>query len=214
MEASLHSVSVAIDPWADLLSNSPTLNLASYAGCTGLDLELNEVLLSKFSQPEDKNLFALLPYAYGASFMSPYWSRSTSFIPSLEAFTGNEHCIALAISKYFACFCNYNSNSEVSLTSSLNKKSIADMSEIYLELSSNVLLSMKLKDNEFSSYPLRGFACILELFTKLCVEVDRSVLEEYFPYSLLHSCHMDISLGKLKQNDNITSGINSMINAV
>ncbi len=217
MQSALDNIVNSVDPWTDKAAVAPLFSMAYDAGCQGvIDLELCDILSNRVQSYDDKLLFSLLPYAYGASFISSFWNRNSSYVPSLDAFTSNQHCIALTISRMLMSYSGISipASTDPSVMSAITRKAFRDAADVFLEISSNVILHMKMKESEFASYPIRGMACILELFTKLCPLVDRSMLEIYLPYAFLHTCYMDIALGKLKFSDNISSGITAVVNAV
>ena len=49
--------------------------------------------------------------------------------------------------------------------------------------------------------PIAAMATTLEDFVLLCPVISRATLEQYYPYSLLHSSLTDLALGKTTELD-------------
>lgn len=222
INSSLEVVSKSIEIWEDIASLEQLLVLSS--GTSALDT-LEDIdpcfvhsLRNKFFAPtttgeENKGLFELLPAALGSIFMASYWgsSRECQYLLAIETFTGNQHCIILTayqllLSVSLIC------HSQTPKANILNKVQVS--LQDYLEISSNILLHMRTKESDYADRPVRPMALLLELFVDLGANhISRSDLEQFFPYSLIHSSRMDISMGRIKYSDNITTGINNIVSA-
>lgn len=168
----------------------------------------------------------LLPIAYAAAFMSPYWTSNGNYLPAYEAFRGNQHCLALTISKFLTCFIESSSSTIEGRPASMPKRkmtladngsalsvALRDAADTFLELSANVILSMRINEESYIDRTLRPMSNILELFVRYFPLMDRHCLEKYLPYSYIHACQMDISMGKVKGSDNITPGAQMVLTA-
>ena len=158
--------------------------------------------------------------------MSPYWTTNGNFLPAYEAFRGNQHCLALTISKFLICFIESTSGTNEGRPASLPKRkmtiadngsslsvALRDAADTFLELSANVILSMRINEESYIDRTLRPMSNILELFVKYFPLMDRHCLEKYLPYSYIHACQMDIAMGKIKGSDNLESGAQMVLTA-
>lgn len=219
-------MSAALKPWIHQNITSPVFSLAYDAGVLGdVDLSLALALRPIVQSTEDRKLFTLLPVAYAASFMSSYWTSNGHFLPAFEAFKGNQHTLALTISKFFLCFIETISGAAEGRPASMPRhhKTLADgestygialreAADTFLELSSNVILAMRISENEYSDRHIRPMSNILELFIRHFPLLDRHSLEKYFPYAHIHSSQMDIAMGKIRAADNLLKGMNQALN--
>jgi hypothetical protein len=202
--------------------------MATEAGiATASDTALAQALRPLISTPEDKTLFTLLPVAFASAFMSPYWTTNGNYLSAFEAFRGNQHCLALTISKFFTTFIESSSGSNEGRPSSMprRKMTIADngstlsvalreAADTFLELSSNVILAMRIhEESSYMDRTLRPMSAILELFVRFFPLMDRHCLEKYLPYAHIHANQMDIAMGKIKGSDNINHGVQMILTA-
>lgn len=227
LHASLTSLSASIRPWILQSVTTPLLSLASDAGIlTPSDTTLAQVLRPFVNTPEEKRLFTLLPVAYAAAFMSPYWTSNGNFLPAFEAFRGNQHCLALTISKFLICFIESSSGITEGRPASMPKRkmTIADngstlsvalreAADTFLELSANVILAMRIQEEEYMDRTIRPMSNILELFIRYFPLMDRHCLEKYLPYAHIHTSQMDIAMGKIKGADSLANGIHMVMTA-
>jgi hypothetical protein len=82
---------------------------------------------------------------------------------------------------------------------------IKSMAILFIKLSVNILLGMlSAAENtvnpnlgvKFASRPLRPMCLLLDQFLNDCEILDRSCLESFIPYTLLHSSLVDATLGQ------------------
>jgi hypothetical protein len=204
--------------------------MATEAGIsTPSDTALAQALRPLVATPEEKNLFTLLPVAFASAFMSPYWTSNGNYLPAFEAFRGNQHCLALTIAKFLTSFVDTSSPlTNESRPSSMprRKMTLADngstlsvalreAADTFLELSSNVILAMRIHEETggYMDRTLRPMSAILELFVRSFPLMDRHCLEKYFPYAHIHANQMDIAMGKIKGSDNINHGVQMILTA-
>ena len=219
------TVTAALKPWVRQEVTAPVFSMAYDAGVLGeVDLALALAVRPIVHTAEDKKLFTLLPVAYAASFMSSYWTSNGHFMPSFEAFRGNQHCLALTISKFFLCFVESISGAAEGRPVSMRRRAqtlqdgdstygvaLREAADTFLELSSNVILAMRIAENEYADRHLRPMSNILELFIKHFPLLDRHSLEKYFPYAHIHSSQMDIAMGKIRAADSLSKGMNTAL---
>lgn len=227
LHASLTSLTESIRPWILQNVTAPLTSISTEAGIsTASDTALAQALRPLVSTHEEKSLFTLLPVAYAASFMSPYWTTNGNYLPAFEAFRGNQHCLALTISKFLTSFIESSSSSTEGRPVSMprRKMTIADngstlsvalreAADTFLELSSNVILAMRIQEDQYMDRTLRPMSNILELFVRFFPLMDRHCLEKYFPYAHIHASQMDIAMGKMKGSDNIAPGVQMVLTA-
>jgi hypothetical protein len=201
--------------------------MATEAGVlTPSDTALAQALRPLAATPEERSLFTLLPVAYASAFMSPYWTTNGNYLPAFEAFRGNQHCLALTISKFLTSFIESSSSSSEGRPVSMprRKMTLADngstlsvalreAADTFLELSSNVILAMRIHEESYMDRTLRPMSNILELFVRYFPLMDRHCLEKYFPYAHIHASQMDIAMGKIKGSDNINPGAHMVLTA-
>jgi hypothetical protein len=225
INSSLTTVTASLKPWVHQNVTSPVYALAYDAGVLGeVDLSLAMAIRPIIQSSEDRKLFTLLPVAYAASFMSSYWTNNGNFMPAFEAFKGNQHTLALTISKFFLCFVESISGVAEGRPASLprRKKTLADgnssygialreAADTFLELSSNVILSMRISEQEYADRQIRPISNILELFIRHFPLLDRHALEKYFPYAHIHSSQMDIAMGKIRASDSLARGMSNAL---
>ena len=62
---------------------------------------------------------------------------------------------------------------------------------------------MKIEENDraYQEFPLRSMFVFLERLIQGSDHLDRSVLEECFPYPLLKQSYVDMSLGRFRSSD-------------
>ena len=202
--------------------------MATEAGVlTPADTALAQALRPLVATQEERSLLTLLPVAYASAFMSPYWTTNGNFLPAFEAFRGNQHCLALTISKFLISFIESNSSSSEGRPVSMprRKMTLADngsslsvalreAADTFLELSANVILAMRINEENYMDRTLRPMSNILELFIRYFPLMDRHCLEKYFPYAHIHASQMDIAMGKIKGSDNINPGAQMVLSAV
>jgi len=224
---SLGTLTSAVKPFILQDVTTPLYSIAFDAGVmTEADLSLAQAIRPLVSSAEDKKIFTLLPVAYAACFMSPYWQANGQYLPAFEAFKGNQHTLALTISKFFLCFIESSSGEGEGRPASLPRRrmtitdggstyasSLREAADTFLELSANVILSMRINEAEFSDRHLRPMSNILEAFIRNFPLMDRHCLEKYFPYAHIHASQMDIAMGRIKGTDSLTQGMQMIMNA-
>ncbi|CAN0212276.1 unnamed protein product [Scytosiphon promiscuus] len=134
----------------------------------------------------DTPVWSLLPYAFAASFSSESW-RKCEYVSRLGVFKNNEHVIVTTIIDLTKAFFG----GELAVERALKE---------YVKTASFVLLRLKMRHH----YATEGssaaggfkFFCMyafLDKFVEQCPQVDRSVLEEFIPYALMHAGYLDMS---------------------
>lgn len=195
-----------LNAWQKPSLCAPVFAMAHDVGvATKDDLCLAEQLSSCVTSSDDLRVFALLPIAFAATLMSPYWSGAATFVQDVEGFSGNQHALALAVAKLIVCFIGGHRDNSSSI------EAIKTAAETFIELSANAILTMRTKETDFSDRPLRPMVAILELFMQYCPGVNQQMLEAFFPYSLIHASYMDIALGKQKSTDSMQAAMATII---
>jgi hypothetical protein len=117
----------AIDVWPDQLFASSLSCLATDLGIlsSNFDLSLTASIFKFGFTAEEIELLRLFPVAAACSFFSSKWSKA-EYIPELEAFANNEHCMQFAYAKLFLAF--------FSITTTYSR--IADESQLFFDKSS------------------------------------------------------------------------------
>jgi hypothetical protein len=77
--------------------------------------------------------------------------------------------------------------------------------KVYVEFSASVLLSFKGEElGNHDKLPIGAMFTTLEFFVKMSPLLTWSELEATVPYGIIHTCRMDIGLGKLRGADVVT----------
>ena len=212
LKSSVASIAASVSPWESRHIATPLYSLAFDAGVVpGVDLSLIASLSPLIHTSEDRENFALLPVAFASCFALPYWTQNSIFLPEFGAFRGNQHCLALTMSKFILCFTDPAASSFPAAL-----KSNADS---FLELSANTILSMRDQDSSpspspsFNTHPVRAYTNILELFLRHCPLMDHYSLEKFLPYAFVHASQMEISMGQVKGADSLSAGMGRVIRA-
>lgn len=159
------------------------------------DARLREVVQRELNPRADQQVVELLPFAFAALLTAEQWT-ATFFLPGFDVFTLNEHVIAVTIRKLLVA-----TQPAAPLREAGGGRLGAAFKD-YMKCASFVLLRMKMLEEEvFAAYPLRAMVLLLESFVRECPFLERSMLEDFMPYSILHNSYMDISLGKQKADD-------------
>jgi hypothetical protein len=155
---------------------------------------------------QDIRVFDMLPATFAAMLAAPQWA-SASYVMSLEAFGGNEHCTMLALARLIEFY----STSIAAGTGEAGETQIyARRAAIrFIEISAHVLTMQRIFEGEESNRdkPLRPMSALLEHFVLYSPLVTRGDLERAFPYALLHDSQVDIAMGKLRFQDSIVRGL-------
>jgi len=206
LKSSVESIASSVDPWVERDVSTPLFSLIFDAGVIpDVDLALVASLAPLRQTPEDINNLSLLHVAFAACLVTPYWTQNSVFLPEFGAFRGNQHCIALTMSKFILCFTDLDES-----TFSSAVKSNADS---FVELSASVILSMRDSKSAFNNHPVRAYTNILELFLQSCPLMDHYALEKYLPYAFVHASQMEIAMGQVKGADSLNAGMNRVIRA-
>uniref|UniRef100_A0A7S1XR57 CYRIA/CYRIB Rac1 binding domain-containing protein n=1 Tax=Phaeomonas parva TaxID=124430 RepID=A0A7S1XR57_9STRA len=185
-----------LDTFADVTELVPLDNLAQDCGIESplSDARLRHAI-QHISSAATPDVWTLLPYAWASCLLCPQWSQ-TRFIAGLDIFTGNEHVIAVTIRKLVICM------QPPRDVNTVNPTVLQEAFRSYMKVASFVLLRMKMFDtSDFAAYPLRAMTLLLEKFVGECPFLERSMLEAYMPYAILHNAYMDISLRKQRASD-------------
>lgn len=208
--------------------------LACLASDMGISSEERDLALcaalTKTNLAGDKEILNLFPAAAAALFVSDKWEKA-HYLPRLEAFDNNEHCIQVALVKLFSCFFTlYSSNlgqeqhdpaeSTGSVASVEEQNELGEVKKVakrlvvrenykhyverYLRIASQTLLVQRegeVHKKASAQAPHRCMSLMLEYFTSMCATVEPGSLERYLPNYLVHADRMDVSLGKQKTAD-------------
>ena len=125
---------------------------------------------------------------YAASFvMGDNW-KTCRYISSADVMSGGEQVIMTCVSSLCGALLGFEAGKEASIE--------------FLKASSNILFIMKAEESgKYSAYPIRAMFVLLERFVEVSPFVDRSVLEKYMPYTILHAAYVDMSLNKQRVGD-------------
>lgn len=209
LKSSVASITASVDPWERRDISTPLYSLAFDAGVVPADhadLSLMASLSPLAKTAEDRENFSLLPVAFAACFVVPYWAQNSIFLPEFGAFRGNQHCVALTMAKFILCFTN-------PLPSSSFPATLKSNADSFVELAANVILSMRDQGSSFNSHPIRAYTNILELFLHYCPLMDHFSLEKFLPYAFVHASQMEIAMGQVKGSDNLSAGMTRVIRA-
>lgn len=206
LKASVASVAASVNPWAERDVSTPLYSLAYDAGVVPeVDLSLVASLSPLMKTAEERENLTLLPAAFAACFVLPYWTQNSIFLPEFGAFRGNQHAIALTMSKLILCFTDPMEESF--------PKAVQQRAHSFLELSAGMILTMRQQGPTYHSHPIRAYTNILELFLRYCPLTDHYSLEKFLPYAFVHASQMELSMGQVKGVDSITAGMNRVIKA-
>jgi len=142
-----------------------------------------DVPLWNVVQPmQDESVWAMFPAAFAATFTSNKW-RGAQYISEIDGFANNAHVMLYAMNAVFSC-----------------SPSAVAASEEFLRISASVLLKLRLSDSYQQDKDMQGRLnaqfVFLEDFAKLS-PADRSVLEQFVPYSVIHAARMDLARSPL-----------------
>ena len=147
----------------------------------------------------------------------PYFS----YLPSVDVFDGNEHCIQMAIAKLLLC-CNVRI-CEDRTSFEINEIKYVENTSNYFEFCAHFLLSMRIHINNeekkkeksnsilnslnssniilYINRPLRAMTILLYKYldyTTPYFKTFTGILDKLLPYVLVHSDRIDITVGKQK----------------
>lgn len=170
-----------------------------------LDIPLIQSLSPVFITQTTENIWKLFPIAAASIFISDKW-ESAHYVFAYDVYDKNEHCIMIAVAKLLMCMSTIPSILDpqvLNITS--GKRLFQILPESFLRLSSQILLQLRLMENTsgYTNRPLRSMMLLLESFVQYTSFMDQKYLESCIPYSILHSCRMDVSLGRNKYNDTL-----------
>jgi hypothetical protein len=164
---------------------------------------LRSVLFDADVNEESMRLFELLPVALAATYISDRWDN-VGYDAEKGVFDSNEQTIGLAAPKLIVSILGIDAGypqSQAPLTR------VKEAAELYIEISSHLLVVMRMQETEASyrTKPLRAMTSVLEASaTNFPADVaSRLIFEKHFPYALVHSDNMDIALGRMKTGDKI-----------
>jgi NCK-associated protein 1 len=185
---SLAAASVSHD--AEGGANFPSL--MSLARSSGVDVGVLDpslqASLAHMVTDKDKRLWKLLPYAYSAAFALGDTWKTTQYVPALDVLSQGEHVMMYACSNL--------------CTSILGPVGGKEASEQFIKSACGVLFRMKSEDaNKYYQFPIRAMFSLMEKFVQYSPVVDRSVLENHLPYTILHAAYVDMSLKKQRAGD-------------
>ena len=147
-----------------------------------------ELSLAHLARAQDKQNWSLLPYAFAAAFVLGDTWRTTQYVPALDVLSQGEHVMVMSMSALS--------------TALLGVEGGRVAAEQFLKSGSGVLFRMKSEDKEkYSQFPIRAMFTLMEKFVNYSEVVDRSVLEKYLPYTILHAAYVDMSLKKQRAGD-------------
>ena len=155
------------------------------------DASVDQILRAKLAPlAAERAIWELLPTAFAAAMLGDTW-KSGRWIPELAVFTNNLHVVAGALCALFHCCVP---------TSAADGETRKPFEE-YVQIASSLLLRMKLREaSDFRDVPLQPMFLMVEAVVKLA-PLDRSVLETYLPFSLLHTAAMDVSMSRQSAAD-------------
>ena len=85
---------------------------------------------------------------------------------------------------------------------------VQEQMQLFVRCSARLLLSMSVdciengRKSAYRKFPIRAMTLVLGYFVEKS-DVDRGFFEGLLPYHILHSCAVDIALGKRKASDEI-----------
>ncbi|CAM9699705.1 unnamed protein product [Pylaiella littoralis] len=172
------------------------------AGDFGLALKYEDhSLLLALDGCIDTPVWSLLPYAFAASFSSESW-RKCEYVSRLGVFKNNEHVMVTTIVELTTAFFGgggAGGSGDRGPTGG-GEAAIRRALEEYVKTASFVLLRLKMRHHHGSdgSSAVGGFKffcmyAFLDKFIEQCPQVDRSVMEEFIPYALMHAGYLDMS---------------------
>ena len=196
-----------------------------------------------------------LPIACALTYITPRRWDNLAYTYQMEAFHGNEHCIAPALWKLLQSMSylymnetvvlnnktgvtgggtgaggvddlnndmqelsidqqqstSTNTNINTNIPHNFYQQTIIKSSKLYMKLSVNIQLDLRCFKETHADYKymsMKPMCSILEYYIQLGRPILLySLLEQYLPYSILHSNYNDISMGKLKANDKLTCSL-------
>eukprot|EP00753_Platysulcus_tardus_P011293 PLAT3281.25.p2 GENE.PLAT3281.25~~PLAT3281.25.p2 ORF type:complete len:1183 (-),score=734.57 PLAT3281.25:3837-7385(-) len=188
------AVEMAHEQFQENIYSTPAfVPIDTLADDVGLDIGAADHALKEMLRPfklnaEDSALWDMLPYLFAACFTSDTWRRTGDFHAATGAHGNNLHVAILAVQKLIYSFQSLDVGSPAAATLEGTLRS-------FVTVGTYVLLRMKAGGREkFRDFPLRSMFVWMELFVDSVSHVDRSLLERRFPYSLIHSAYIDITL--------------------
>jgi hypothetical protein len=213
MAPSLHAIVKAaldgINPLENMRFASNVSALAHDAGVQqSHDFSLFHALRSTIDDEVQQKGIDLDLFAAAAAciFSSDKWARTT-YLPQYEAFMANEHCSMLAISSLLFCCGAYNCEAGTVDGIPVNvEESLTHMSELFLQMSSQILLLLYQKEVtakvvKRTNIPIRAMFILLEQFVAINPFVHTGTLEKFIPYGFLHTNVMDVYMGSQRISD-------------
>ena len=154
--------------------------IASDVGIPCSDGALRKAL-APLGEPE---VWRQLPFLIAATFVSDCW-KEADYEVMIDAHHNNAHVIVPALLALLDCF------------TAGDEGGLRTAHRAFVRCAGATLLSMKRDEKEsFQAWPLRAMFVLLEKFVQQSRFLDRAVLENVFPYALLHAAHVDITIGK------------------
>ncbi len=158
-----------------------------------------KVCLEMYKKNEsDSNLWDLLPLAYAAAFFSKPW-ETAHYDAHYDVYSNNLQVMPLAMQKLIICF------QSIVVTDSMTIGASSSPLELslrqFIKVGAFILLRMRIygATPRFRNHPIPAMFLFMEKFVNESEQLDRSMLEEVMPYSLINSACTDIALGKLRQ---------------
>jgi hypothetical protein len=216
----ISSITKTLIPWAQPQICTPVYTLLSDVGPVSVpDLSLAACLnqqqltyTSTASPTSDgtNDSLKLFPVACACLFGSERW-ESAVYNYDLEAFERNEHTSMIAASALMVgFFVGDSSGGQTGTDNGASASTVRTMTDTFLRLSSQLLLTLRSAETtQYNTRPLRSMCTLIETFLvhheHMCAhaQAQSSDVEKYFPYSLMHSCLMEISLGKQREVDSL-----------
>jgi hypothetical protein len=201
-------VVASMDKYVGLEASMYSSTLASDCGVSisDPDISLSSSLHGLCANAEDLRVIELLPYALPCCFPDPWW-EDCRYITTLGVCESNEHLIPYALRKLISAFQLHRptgmQNSET-LSSTRSVEEFVDSASFVL-----LRMSMRARDAHYRALPVRTMIALLERFVHNSPLVQRSRLESIMPYSLLHSSHVDISLGRQRGGDSASISLSA-----
>ncbi|GAM28510.1 hypothetical protein SAMD00019534_116860 [Acytostelium subglobosum LB1] len=146
----------------------------------------------------DRKLWDMLPVMFAVAFNSTQWKEAI-FRPSIEGYNNNIHVLAVTISDLLIAFGAINN-------ASANEADIVNSLHRFLEISSVHLLRMFSSHQKHLPNDPASVLVFLDKFTEYCPLLNKDMLEQYLPYTLIRNMYKDIyELRVVKQGDNSDS---------
>ena len=166
-------------------SFAPLDTFASDCGVAHSAVNQHLVYMIKAGLPSmGEDMVRLLPYSLALVYQSKVWSESVTYLPHLDAYANNLHCLALGISQSLAC---------LQCAASANAGQVAQITtamETFVEVAALSLL--KIAQDETKKSVLPDMVVILERTVSSTEFISRNRFDGIIPYSLVRSMIQDI----------------------